>query len=226
MSVTKLTPQTSEDFLQANKDLFVLLVFDAEYTGQDEVVQGAVKHLTASADLQGKIAIGLVDAEQNNDLAARYSIVSVPIIVGVSKRGQVKKIDTFEPTKLVNTIQEELRRIEMFDSEDAPAGDPKDRFKEYLKKLTNRAPIMIFMKGDPKAPRCGFSKQLVELLSKYNAKYETFDILQDDEVRQGLKEYSDWPTYPQVYVKGEFVGGLDIMKQLAESGELQSVLTV
>lgn len=226
MSVTKLTPKNSEDFFQANRGTLVVLVFDAEYTGQDEVVQGAVKHLTANPELQDKIAIGLVDAEQNNDLATRYSIVSVPIIVGLSKRGQVKKIDTFEPTKLVNIIREELRRIEMFDSEDDSAGDPKDRFKEYLRNLTNKAPIMVFMKGDPKAPRCGFSKQLVELLSKYNAKYETFDILQDDEVRQGLKEYSDWPTYPQVYIKGEFVGGLDILKQMAESDELEAVLKV
>lgn len=68
------------------------------------------------------------------------------------------------------------------------------------------------MKGSPNAPRCGFSRTLVGILSELNAKYETFDILEDEEVRQGLKTFSNWPTYPQVYVNGEFIGGLDIIK--------------
>ena len=69
---------------------------------------------------------------------------------------------------------------------------------------------MLFMKGDPTAPKCGFSRQTIEMFSSLNAKYGTFDILSDDAVRQGLKTYSDWPTYPQLYIKGEFIGGLDI----------------
>lgn len=68
------------------------------------------------------------------------------------------------------------------------------------------------MKGSPNAPRCGFSRTLVGILNELNAKYETFDILEDEEVRQGLKTFSNWPTYPQVYVNGEFIGGLDIIK--------------
>lgn len=227
MSTTKLTTANSKEFLEANKNTFVVLVFDAEYTGQDDVVQEATKRLSEAPDLKGKIVIGCVDAEQNNDLAAQYSIVSVPIVVVITKKGQARKIDTLEPSKLVSSVVEEIRRTELLESDEpTQAGDPKDRFREYLKKLTNRAPIMVFMKGDPKAPRCGFSRQLVELLAKHEIKYDTFDILQDDEVRQGLKEYSDWPTYPQIYVKGEFVGGLDILKQLSESGELKSTLQV
>lgn len=70
----------------------------------------------------------------------------------------------------------------------------------------------------------GFSKQLVTLLDQLNADYQTFDILEDEQVRQGLKEYSNWPTYPQLYVNGELIGGLDIIKEMFESGELQSVL--
>ena len=80
------------------------------------------------------------------------------------------------------------------------------------------------MKGDPVAPKCGFSRQTVELFESLNAEYATFDILSDDEVRQGLKTFSNWPTYPQVYVKGELVGGLDIIKELNESGDLLSTL--
>lgn len=223
MSSTKLTPSMSKEFLEANRESFVVLVFDAEFTGQQEVVEGAVKSLSSSSDLQSKIVLGHVDVEANNDLATQFQVVSVPMIVCLKKGQVVKKIDTLEPTKLVNIIKEQLKVFELVKADESGEKvDPKEAFKAYLKKLTSRAPVMIFMKGDPKAPRCGFSRQLVELLAKHNIEYESFDILQDEEVRQGLKEYSDWPTYPQIYVKGEFVGGLDILKQMEETGELES----
>ncbi|XP_064602260.1 glutaredoxin-3-like [Liolophura sinensis] len=94
-----------------------------------------------------------------------------------------------------------------------------------LKELTSRSPVMLFMKGDPETPRCGFSRKITELLKETGVKYDTFDILTDEEVRQGLKAYSNWPTYPQLYVNGELIGGLDIVKELAESGELKNILT-
>jgi len=97
---------------------------------------------------------------------------------------------------------------------------------EKLKALTNKAPIMVFMKGTRDEPRCGFSRTLVQILNEAGAKYETFDILADEEVRQNLKTYSNWPTYPQVYVKGQLIGGLDIIKEMKESGELQDALSV
>ncbi|KAI8814536.1 glutaredoxin 3 [Cladochytrium replicatum] len=95
-----------------------------------------------------------------------------------------------------------------------------------LKQLINRASVMIFMKGNPTTPRCGFSRQLVELLQEQNVEFDYFDILEDEDVRQGLKVYSNWPTYPQVYVKGELIGGLDIVKELIISGEFASQLAV
>ncbi|KAL7533290.1 hypothetical protein ACHAXR_006014 [Thalassiosira sp. AJA248-18] len=84
---------------------------------------------------------------------------------------------------------------------------------------------MVFMKGIPSSPKCGFSRQIVEMLDSFNVSYDAFNILEDDEVRQGLKEYSDWPTYPQLYVEGDLVGGLDIVKEMAESGDLEDMLT-
>lgn len=84
---------------------------------------------------------------------------------------------------------------------------------------------MVFMKGDRKEPKCGFSRQLIEILRAYpSVEYKTFDILKDEEVRQGLKTYSNWPTYPQVYVKGKLVGGLDIIKELRDEEELEDAL--
>ncbi|KAA3679770.1 uncharacterized protein DEA37_0014555 [Paragonimus westermani] len=93
-----------------------------------------------------------------------------------------------------------------------------------LSDLIKRSPIMLFMKGSASQPRCGFSRQMLELLNSYNVTFDTFDILLDEEVRQGLKTFSNWPTYPQLYVKGELIGGLDIVKELAASGELADVL--
>ena len=98
--------------------------------------------------------------------------------------------------------------------------------EDRLKALVHKEPVMIFMKGAPENPRCGFSKQLVAILSSEvpDIAYGHFDILSDEEVRQGLKTFSNWPTYPQIYVKGELVGGLDILKELQEAGELKDTL--
>ena len=84
--------------------------------------------------------------------------------------------------------------------------------------------IVLFMKGTELFPQCGFSSRAVAILDRLGATYETVDVLQDPDIRQGIKEYSDWPTVPQLYVKGEFVGGSDIMMEMFESGELQELL--
>lgn len=225
MSLIKLTPDTSKDFLEANKDALVVLVFDAKFTGQQDIVDMVLENLSTSGDLQGKIVIGYVDVEINDDLVNRFLVVSVPMIVCVKKGQAIKKIDTVTPSKIVSIVKEQLKLVDLMTTDESGQQvDLKETFKTYLKKLTTRAPVMIFMKGNPKSPRCGFSRQLVELLAKHNIVYESFDILQDEEVRQGLKEYSDWPTFPQIYVKGEFIGGLDILKQMEDSGELESTL--
>lgn len=86
------------------------------------------------------------------------------------------------------------------------------------------APVMLFMKGSPKAPQCGFSRQITEILKSNDIPFASFDILTDERVRSELKKLSDWPTYPQLYVSGEFVGGLDVIKEIASSGNLASEL--
>ena len=85
--------------------------------------------------------------------------------------------------------------------------------------------VVLFMKGTPLFPQCGFSSRAVAILEHLDVGFHTVDVLQDQEVRQGIKEYSDWPTIPQLYVKGEFVGGSDIMMEMFEAGELQALMT-
>merc|ERR1712096_309003 len=85
----------------------------------------------------------------------------------------------------------------------------------------NAHKCMLFMKGHPDEPKCGFSKQTVAILQGLNAEYGTFDILTDDEVRQGLKTYSNWPTFPQLYIDGDLIGGLDIIKEILQETKLE-----
>jgi Grx4 family monothiol glutaredoxin len=98
------------------------------------------------------------------------------------------------------------------ETEPDPVKAKEELFKR-LGELVKAAPVMLFMKGTPSAPQCGFSRQLVALLRERSVKYGFFNILADDEVRQGLKEFAEWPTYPQLWMDGDLVGGLDIVRQ-------------
>jgi len=93
-----------------------------------------------------------------------------------------------------------------------------------ISKLVNEADVVLFMKGTPLFPQCGFSSRAVAILDRLGVEYGSVDVLQDPEVRQGIKSFSDWPTIPQLFVKGEFVGGSDIMMEMYETGELGSLL--
>ena len=99
--------------------------------------------------------------------------------------------------------------------------DVTSRIDEIVKK----SDIVLFMKGTALFPQCGFSSRAVAILDHLGVAFETVDVLQDAEIRNGIKAYSDWPTIPQLYVKGEFVGGSDIMMEMFEAGELQQLLT-
>jgi len=85
--------------------------------------------------------------------------------------------------------------------------------------------VVLFMKGTPVFPQCGFSSVVSQVLQHVGVKYESFNVLEDAEMREGIKAFSDWPTIPQLYVKGEFVGGCDIIREMFESGELQQLMT-
>jgi monothiol glutaredoxin len=95
---------------------------------------------------------------------------------------------------------------------------------ERISQIVNEHDVVLFMKGTPLFPQCGFSSKAVAILEHCGVDFNSVDVLQDMEVRQGIKAYSDWPTIPQLYVKGEFVGGSDIMMEMYEAGELQQLL--
>ena len=96
--------------------------------------------------------------------------------------------------------------------------------KQRIGELVGQHEIVLFMKGSALFPQCGFSSRAVSILDHLGVTYETVDVLQDQDIRNGIKQYSDWPTVPQLYVKGEFVGGSDIMMEMFESGELKQLV--
>jgi monothiol glutaredoxin len=100
--------------------------------------------------------------------------------------------------------------------------DPRTR--ERIQKIVDSDRVVLFMKGDRRMPQCGFSAQVVRILDSLLPQYTTVDVLADPEVRQGIKEYAQWPTIPQLYVAGEFLGGCDIVTEMYQSGELQQVI--
>ena len=98
--------------------------------------------------------------------------------------------------------------------------------KARIDQLVNENKVMVFMKGSKLMPQCGFSNNVVQILNTLGVPYETLDVLADPEIRNGIKEYSSWPTIPQIYLNGEFVGGSDIAIELYQSGELQQMVEV
>jgi monothiol glutaredoxin len=96
--------------------------------------------------------------------------------------------------------------------------------QERIKQQIGSDRIFLYMKGTPEAPMCGFSAQAVKILGALGAKFSSFDVLSDEEIRQGIKAYSNWPTIPQLYVDGELIGGCDIMTEMYRKGELQKII--
>jgi len=99
-----------------------------------------------------------------------------------------------------------------------------DQVTERIKHDITDNPVLLFMKGTPVFPQCGFSAAVVQILTTMGVKFKGIDVLADPEIREGIKVFSNWPTIPQLYVKGEFVGGCDIIREMYESGELQDYL--
>lgn len=162
-----------------------------------------------------------IEAENVPEISLKSGVAVVPTILLLKNSNITDRVDGANAPALTEKIKHHLN------NRDAPLLDvakTKESLEERLKKLINQAPCMLFMKGNPTNPRCGFSRTIVSLLDNYNTDYKSFDILQDNDVREGLKKFSNWPTYPQLYLNGELIGGLDIVKEMNESGELESML--
>lgn len=165
--------------------------------------------------------IAMIEAENIATVSQKFGIAAAPTILLLRNSHVVDRIDGFDPTKLNEKVTHHLNNK---DSLLSYIYESKEPLEDRLKKLINQAPCMLFMKGNPEQPRCGFSRTIVSILDSYKTNYQTFDILKDQEVREGLKKFINWPTYPQLYINGDLIGGLDIVKEMSESGELEIML--
>ena len=158
------------------------------------------------------------EAEAVPDISKYLKIQVVPTYIALSGNTEVGRLDNFNPPELIKLVNRLSSAVEQ------KAVDPAEELNKRLEKLINDSHVMLFMKGNPAEPRCGFSRTIVGMLNDAKISYGSFDILSDNEVRQGLKEYSEWPTYPQLYVGGTLIGGLDIIKEMVEEGDLKEHL--
>jgi Grx4 family monothiol glutaredoxin len=164
-----------------------------------------------------------IEAEKFPDIAEKYPVESVPTFVVIRGGSEVvESLEGADVPKLVALVTKHAKAAGS--SVPTATVQPTEDLNTRLGKLVRAAPVMVFMKGSPEDPKCGFSRKMVALLKEVNVKgYGFFDILSDQEVRTGLKEFSNWPTYPQLYVKGEMVGGLDVCKDMHEAGEFEEL---
>lgn len=213
------------DFLQVyfcrsrSKELSVVH-FYAPWAQQCSQVNDVLDEMTKLEQYKN-VKVAKIEAENVPEVSLKSGVAVVPTILLLKNSDIVDRVDGANAPALTEKVKHYLN------NSDAPLLDvvkTKESLEDRLKKLINQAPCMLFMKGNPANPRCGFSRTIVSTLDNYKTDYKSFDILQDNDVREGLKKFSNWPTYPQLYLNGELIGGLDIVKEMDESGELESML--
>lgn len=164
----------------------------------------------------------VVDADENEKLVRQEGVHSYPTVAIQRFGACVRRIVGAHPPELHAAVKEVLTMKELapnFTSNPSETEVSPDE-KERLYNLANSAPVMLFIKGSKESPFCKFSKEAVTILNDLGVEFEAFDVFQDRSVRDGLKLLFDWPTFPQLYLKGELIGGVDIMKDMVEDGSL------
>uniref|UniRef100_A0A6V2I295 Glutaredoxin domain-containing protein n=2 Tax=Ditylum brightwellii TaxID=49249 RepID=A0A6V2I295_9STRA len=172
------------------------------------------------------IVFGYFDILSNEDVRQGLKTFSDwPTYPQLYVRGElIGGLDILKDMMEDGNLAEQLDVTPMDTTTDVTAEIAKEpTLEERIQTLITKSRIMLFMKGVPSAPKCGFSRQIVDIIESYDVPYDTFNILTDEEIRQGLKKYSDWPTYPQLYVDGDLIGGLDIVKEMEEGGDLNDL---
>uniref|UniRef100_A0A0B8RQN9 Glutaredoxin-3 n=1 Tax=Philothamnus irregularis TaxID=1899461 RepID=A0A0B8RQN9_9SAUR len=206
-----------QDLLQRPDRSLVVVHFWAPWAPQCVQMNNVMAEL---AKEHSRVMFVKLEAEAVPEVSEKHEISSVPTFLFFKNSQKIDRLDGAHAPELTKKVQRHASSLPL---SSASADNEKEDLNSRLKKLINAAPCMLFMKGTPHEARCGFSRQIIEILNKHNVLFSSFDIFSDEEVRQGLKTYSNWPTYPQLYVNGELIGGLDIVKELEASGELDTV---
>ncbi|XP_076651757.1 glutaredoxin 3 [Halictus rubicundus] len=219
MTITELgSKQEYEDYVKSQE--LSVIHFHAPWADQCSQINDVIGEMSKLPEYK-EVKFAKIEAEKVPDVSLKAGITAVPTVILAKNDTIVDRIDGANPSAIAEKVK---RHSASKDSIPVEACKPKQNLEDRLKKLINQAPCMLFMKGNPANPRCGFSRTIISILDSCNANYQSFDILQDNDVREGLKKFSNWPTYPQLYINGELIGGLDIIKEMNEAGELDSML--
>ncbi|KAI0489630.1 glutaredoxin [Xylaria cf. heliscus] len=232
---------TSEDEWRSHvaalsSSTLLIISFHAPWAAPCAQMATVLKTLAAEYPANGETSWVSINAEELSDISETYDVTAVPYLVLQRNDQVLEAVSGSSAVKVRTAIETHAKNVNgarattttttngasaaaapaEIEAEPDPAKAKEELFKR-LGELVKAAPVMLFIKGTPSAPQCGFSRQLVGLLRERSVKYGFFNILADDEVRQGLKEFADWPTYPQLWMDGELVGGLDIIKEEIEN---------
>ncbi|AEO65808.1 uncharacterized protein THITE_2170110 [Thermothielavioides terrestris NRRL 8126] len=214
----------------------LIVSFHAPWAAPCKQMENVLQTLAAEYPVTQPLSTSWVkiNAEELSDISEAYNVTAVPFLVLIRNGEVLETVSGSSAARVRNAIERHASKtaaagtasngpaagIDNNGGEVATEEDPEKKKQELFKRLgelVKAAPVMLFMKGTPSEPKCGFSRQMVGILRDNSVKYGFFNILADDEVRQGLKEFADWPTYPQLWVEGELVGGLDIVKEELEN---------
>lgn len=237
MSVIEIESESQfTDLTNSDSSKLIALYFHTPWAGPCQTMNSVFKTLAQSNPTTLFLSI---NADDLSDISELFEVSAVPYFILIRNSTILKELSGADPKEFINALNQFSDKSttsstipitsssSTTSSSTAPATtsappttskqeeSPED-LDERLKKLTSAAPVMLFMKGSPSSPQCGFSRQLVAILREHQVRFGFFDILKDDNIRQGLKAFSDWPTFPQLYMNGEFQGGLDIIKESIE----------
>ncbi|KAF8071499.1 glutaredoxin [Lyophyllum atratum] len=232
------SPTHFQELLSADLNRVSLINFWAPWAEpckqMNEVVKELAKKYPAALVLD-------VEAETQSDIAESFDVEAVPLFVILRGHTLLERVSGADAPALTQALAKHVtgqvpKPLSQTNQAPAPASnvdlsshpsekqETPEELEQRMRKLMNQSKVVLFMKGSPDAPRCGFSRKISGLLNDNSIEFSHFDILTDEAVRQGLKKLNDWPTFPQLIVKGELVGGLDIVQEMVESGELKEVV--
>lgn len=200
-------------------DKLVALYFQTSWAEPCKAMNEVVKALSDEPSNKEVMFLS-VDADEQSEIAELFEVSAVPYFVLIRNGTIIKELSGADPKEFVKALNASKTKttdtVVSQEQESEEEEETEEELNARLTKLTQAAPVMLFMKGSPSEPKCGFSRQMVGILREHQVRFGFFDILKDQSVREGLKKFSDWPTFPQLYISGEFQGGLDIIKESLE----------
>ncbi|KAG8203050.1 hypothetical protein GWM34_01993, partial [Candida africana] len=235
--------QQFTELTKADPSKLIALYFHTPWAGPCKTMNQVFKTLADSKESDNSIIFLSINADELPEISEIFEVSAVPYFILIRNQTILKELSGADPKEFIQALNQFSNNTNSTTTNNngnvqasinsttantnsnntttnAPeVEESEEALNERLNKLTKAAPIMLFMKGSPSSPQCGFSRQLVAILREHQVRFGFFDILKDDSVRQGLKKFSDWPTFPQLYINGEFQGGLDIIKESIEDDE-------